>query len=148
MHDLYKLKETLVKELEEYGKSGDLSKSALEDIDKLAHAAKNVAKVIEACEEEEYSNAMGGSYRDRSYRGGGYRDGRSYEGMNNRQYSRDGYYYDDGGMSNRRGRAANGRFVSRDSSEMARQLREMMTQADDDYTKSELQRLADKMEQM
>ncbi len=145
MHDLYKLKETLVKELEEMGKSGDLSKSALEDIDKLAHAAKNVAKVIEACEEEEYSNAMG---RGRSYRGGSYRDGRSYEGMSNRQYSRDGYYYDDGGMSTRRGRAANGRFVSRDSSNMARQLREMMNEAEDDYTRSELQKLADKMEQM
>lgn len=149
MHDLYKLKETLVKELEEMGKSGDLSKSALDDIDKLAHAAKNVAKVIEACEEEEYSNAMG---RGRPYRGGSYRDGRSYEGMSNRMYSRDGYYYDDGGieggMSNRRGRAANGRFVSRDSSSIARQIREMMNQADDDYTRSELQKFAEKMDNM
>ena len=140
MHDLYKLKETLVKELEEMGKSGDLSKSALEDIDKLAHAAKNIAKVIEACEQDEYSRASGESYRG----------GRSYDrGMSNRMYSRDGYYYDDGvGMSTRRGRAANGRFVSRDAGGMARQLREMMEQAEDDYTRSELQRLADKMEQM
>ena len=139
MHDLYKLKETLVKELEDYGKRGDLSKNALEDIDKLAHAAKNIAKVIEACEQDEYSRANGGSYRsNRSYDGG----------MSNRMYSRDGYYYDDGGMSTRRGRAANGRFVSRDAGSMARQLREMMEQAEDDYTKSELQRLADKMEQM
>jgi len=146
MHDLYKLKETLVKELEDYGKSGDLSKSALDDIDKLAHAAKNVTKVIEACEEEEYSRAGGMSRRGGySY----YRDGRSYDdgGMSGR-YSRDGYYYDDGGMSTRRGRAANGRFVSRDGSQMARQLREMMAQADDDYTRSELQKLADKMDQM
>jgi len=139
MHDLYKLKETLVKELEDYGKRGDLSKNALEDIDKLAHAAKNIAKVIEACEQDEYSRANGGSYRsNRSYDGG----------MSDRMYSRDGYYYDDGGMSTRRGRAANGRFVSRDAGSMARQLREMMEQAEDDYTKSELQRLADKMEQM
>ena len=139
MHDLYKLKETLVKELEDYGKRGDLSKNALEDIDKLAHSAKNIAKVIEACEQDEYSRANGGSYRsNRSYDGG----------MSNRMYSRDGYYYDDGGMSTRRGRAANGRFVSRDAGSMARQLREMMEQAEDDYTKSELQRLADKMEQM
>ena len=139
MHDLYKLKEMLVKELEDYGKRGDLSKNALEDIDKLAHAAKNIAKVIEACEQDEYSRANGGSYRsNRSYDGG----------MSDRMYSRDGYYYDDGGMSTRRGRAANGRFVSRDAGSMARQLREMMEQAEDDYTKSELQRLADKMEQM
>lgn len=141
MHDLYKLKETLVKELEDYGKRGDLSKSALEDIDKLAHAAKNVGKVIELCEDE-YSRADGNSYRD-SYRGG-----RSYDGGMSNRYSRDGYYYDDGGMSTRRGRAANGRFVSRDAGNMARQLREMMNQAEDEYTRSELQKLADKMDNM
>ena len=61
-------------------------------------------------------------------------------------YSR-GYYYDDG-YSNRRGRAMNGRFVSRDGSEMARKLREMMDDAPDSGTRSEIQRLADKMENM
>ena len=140
MHDLYRLKEMLVKELEDYGKRGDLSKSALDDIDKLAHAAKNIARVIEACEQDGYSRANGESYRG----------GRSYDGgMSNRMYSRDGYYYDDGGgMSTRRGRAANGRFVSRDGSQLARQLREMIAQTDDDATRSELQRLADKMDSM
>lgn len=69
--------------------------------------------------------------------------GRSYED----RYSRDGYYYDDGN-SYRRGRAANGRFVSRDGSEMARKLREMMADAPDDSSRQEIQRLAERMEQM
>ena len=50
--------------------------------------------------------------------------------------------------SNRRGRAANGRFVSRDGSEMARKLREMMADAPDDSSRQEIQRLAERMEQM
>lgn len=73
---------------------------------------------------------------------------RLIDGMQSRRYSNDGYYYDDGGMSNRRGRAANGRFVSRDGSEMARKLREMMEDAPDANTKNEIQRLADRIEQM
>lgn len=134
MHKLYQLKEMLCEELEQYGDRDRLSAPTLETVDKLAHAAKNVAKIIESCEEEQYSM--------RNY-------GRSYEGgMSNRRYSSDGYYYDDGGMSNRRGRAANGRFVSRDGSDMARKLREMMNEAPDDSARQELQRLADKMEQM
>ncbi len=132
MHKLYQLKEMLCEELEQYGDRDKLTSSSLETVDKLAHAAKNVAKIIESCEEEKYSNGMGRGY------------GRSYED----RYSRDGYYYDDGGMSNRRGRAANGRFVSRDGSDMARKLREMMNEAPDDSARQELQRLADKMEQM
>ena len=64
---LYSLKESLVKELEAYGKSGDLSKSSIEMIDKLAHATKNIAKVIECCESDEGYSRMGGhSYRDAS----------------------------------------------------------------------------------
>lgn len=138
MHNLYSLKEQIIKELEEYGKRDTLTQSALMDVDTLAHAAKNLCKVIEACEEEEYSGRM-------SRYGGG----RSYDGESNRSYySRDGYYYDDGDMSNRRGRARNGRFVSRDASDMARQLREMMEKAPDSATKSDIQRLAEKMENM
>ena len=53
-----------------------------------------------------------------------------------------------GGNSYRRGRAANGRFVSRDGSEMARKLREMMADAPDDSSRQEIQRLAERMEQM
>ena len=114
MHDLYRLKENLCKELEAFGKSDSVTSSSLDTIDKLAHTVKNLDKIIQSHEEEEYSMRGYGSYEggsNRSMRGG---------------YSMDGYYYDDGGMSGRRGRAANGRFVSRDGSEMARKLREMM----------------------
>ena len=138
MHELYNLKEMLCEELSNYGKSRELSPSSLEMIDILAHACKNVCKIIESKEEESYSRD-GGSYR--SY------DGGSYYG-NSSRYSRDGYYYDGGGMSGRRGRAANGRFISRDGSEMAHKLREMMEEASDESVKRELQKLADKMESM
>ena len=127
MHDLYNLKEMLCRELKQYGRSGELSPSSLEMIDTLAHACKNVAKIIESSEREDYSR-----------RGGSYRDG---------DYSRDGYYYDDGN-SYRRGRDRMGRFVSRDGSEMARRLREMMGETTDDTLKYEMKRLADKMESM
>lgn len=136
MHKLYQLKEMLCDELEQFGDRDKLTSSSLETIDKLAHAAKNVAKVIECAEEEQYS--MDGGMSRRSYDGGMSR---------RRGYSNDGYYYDDGN-SYRRGRAANGRFVSRDGSEMARKLREMMAEAPDENSRQEIQRLADRMEQM
>lgn len=132
MHDLINLKEMLCDELAEYGKRDTLTQNSLEMIDKLAHACKNICKIVESAEEEEY----GMSNRGRSYDDGG----RSY-------YSRDGYYYD-GGMSGRRGRNRMGRFTSRDGSEMAHKLREMMEDAPDESVKREIQRLADKMEKM
>ena len=135
MHKLYDLKEMLCEELEQYGSRDKLTSNSLETIDKLAHAAKNVGKIIEMCEEEKYS--MDGGMSNRSYRDGGM----------SRRYSNDGYYYDDG-MSHRRGRAANGRFVSRDASEMSRKLREMMQDAPDENTRMEIQRLADRMDSM
>ena len=121
MHDLYNLKEMLCRELSDYGKEGGLSLSSLDTIDKLAHAAKNVAKLIESNDHDEYSR------RD--------------------NYSTGGYYYDDG-RSYRRGRDRMGRFVSRDGSEMAHKLREMMENAPDESTRREIERLADKMESM
>lgn len=136
MHKLYQLKEMLCDELEQFGDRDKLTSSSLETIDKLAHAAKNVAKVIECAEEEQYS--MDGGMGRRSYDG---------DMSRRRGYSNDGYYYDDGN-SYRRGRAANGRFVSRDGSEMARKLREMMAEAPDENSRQEIQRLADRMEQM
>lgn len=80
MHDLYALKETLVNELKEYGRSGEMSRSSLETIDTLAHAAKNVIKVIECYDDKDghayHDPSMDyvrpdGSYRDMSYRGRG-----------------------------------------------------------------------------
>jgi len=49
MHKLYELKETLCKELEEYAKRGsNLDLQSLNTIDTLAHAIKNLDKIIGA----------------------------------------------------------------------------------------------------
>lgn len=124
-HELYELKEKLCEELKEYGRKGDLTAGALEVVDKLAHAAKNVEKLIEADEEGYSGRYVPGSYY--------YDDGRSYRG----------------GNSYARGRNAKrdsmGRY-SRDG--MADKLRELMEDAPDEHTRHEIQRLADKMESM
>lgn len=135
-HDaLYDLKEMLCKQLEDYGKKGELSAAVLERVDMLAHAVKNLDKIIESMEESEYSERM---------------DGRSYGG---RSY-RDGSYYD-GGRSMARGRGSNarrdsmGRYASdgySSTGDMADQLRSMMDEAPDDRTRQELQRLASKLD--
>lgn len=102
MDELYKLKEMLCKELEQYGTKGELTGGSLEVVDKLAHAVKNLDKIIEAYEDEEGSYAMGGQ-------------GYSREGG----YSRDGRYMRDGGSyrgySRNDGSYARGQNVRRDS---------------------------------
>ena len=103
MHKLHELKETLCKELDEYARRGDITADSLNNIDKLAHAAKNIDKLIESSEREEggYSGMYPywHSYEDgSSNRGYSYARGR----MNARRdsmgrYSREGgYAYDDG----------------------------------------------------
>ncbi len=54
MRELHELKERLIDELKEYGRK-DLSAGSLEMIDKLAHATKNLCKIIESSEEGKYS---------------------------------------------------------------------------------------------
>lgn len=154
MHNLYKLKENIVKELEELG-GQNLTKSNLEDIDKLAHAGKNVAKIIECCEEEEYSKAMGGysrrgSYADRSYADGSYAD-MSYADDGRGDFVRpDGSYrYATPEASYARGRRGN---VKRDamgrysrSGDISEDLEKLMNKTDDERVKDEIRRLMDRM---
>lgn len=76
MHEIYELKDLLCKQLEDYGRKGEISAAVLERVDMLAHAVKNLDKIIESYESsgEEYSSNDGSSYR----RGGrSYRDSRS-----------------------------------------------------------------------
>lgn len=122
MHELYELKEMLMKELEEYGSKGELTAGSLEIVDKLTHTIKNLCKIIEESEESEgYSSRyypMYGSYND----GGSYRrGGRSYAQRRDSmgRYSRDG---------------------------LADKLRGLMDEAPDDRTRMEIQRLVEKME--
>lgn len=116
MHDLYKLKDDLVRELETLGKQG-ISKSNIEMIDKLAHAAKNVSKVIECSEDDSYSNrgySRRMSYGDASY-----------------AYPEENYVRPDGSYSRRRGRDSMGRYSSEGSV--------------DEHTKEELRKLIERM---
>ena len=59
MKELHELKERLIDELKDYGRK-DLSSTNLQYIDTLAHAAKNVCKIIES-DNGDYSGRM---YRD------------------------------------------------------------------------------------
>lgn len=86
MHELYELKDMLCKELEEYGRKGDLDVGSLEIIDRLAHAVKNIGKII-AMDEDGYSNDGDMSYRY-DMRGGSYARGR---GRNARRDARGRY---------------------------------------------------------
>lgn len=82
MHKLYDLKETLCKELEEYAKRGNnLDLQSLSTIDVLAHAVKNLDKIIKG--EEGYSN----TYYPAHDRGNSYEGGWSSRGGNMRGYS-------------------------------------------------------------
>lgn len=144
MHTLYELKDMLCEELEEFGKKGELTAGSLETVDKLAHAIKNLDKIIEAKEEEEYSNAMngGGSYEG-SYarRGGSYARG---------SYARGGRSYARGRGSNAK-RDSMGRYASDGYSrneEMIAELHELMNDAQDERTKQEFQRFIQKIEMM
>ncbi len=100
MHDIKKLKEMLMEELAEYGKGKELTMGSLDMVDKLAHATKNLCKIVESGEGEEYSRADGmggeGSYRGMyrgSYRGSYADEGGSYRRRRDSmgRYSRDGY---------------------------------------------------------
>ena len=141
MHELYELREMLCKELEEYGGKGELSAGTLDIVDKLAHALKNLDRIIETKEENgEYSNADGTSYRGR--------------------YSR---RYDDGMYPMYRGSFARGRGAKRDSmgryssrgysraegdmAEIVDELKGMMDSLPEEKMR-EVQRFVDKVERM
>lgn len=134
MHELYELKEKLSKELKSYGKKGEITASTLTMIDTLAHALKNLDKVIEKCEEEE-EYSMRPSFESGSMRG-------SYEGSSgySRGYSREGSY--------RRRRDSMGRY-SRDgysnNDEIISQLEDIMRNAPDDRTRKKIQEIMEKM---
>lgn len=127
MHDLYKLKDMLVEEIKEFGRKGELTAGSLETVDTLAHAVKNLDKVIECEEDEEYS----GDYRDSSY----YGDGMS---SNGRSYAR--------GRGRNARRDSMGRYSSRYSrdGDMRSRLESLMMDADEE-TKRDLQRIVDRM---
>lgn len=76
MHKLYDIKDMLMEQLEKDADEGHLTPETLKEIDTLAHALKNLNKVIECCEDEEYS----GRYYSREDRGMSGRRGRDRMG--------------------------------------------------------------------
>ena len=132
MHELYELKDKLMKELEEYGGGGDLSAGSLEIVDKLTHTIKNLCKIIESMDDEGSSfypidGAYEGAYEGGSNRRGSYR-GESYRRRDSMgRYARNGY--------------------SRNN-DMVDKLRGMMQDAPDERSRQELQKLIGKMENM
>jgi hypothetical protein len=85
MKELYELKERLIDELKDYGKR-DLSGSSLDMIDKLAHATKNLCKIIDDSDE-----GQSGYYDDtRAYRRYSRNHPYSYRRDSMGRYSRDG----------------------------------------------------------
>ena len=121
MHKLYELKEMLCSELEKYG-SKELSAGSLEVIDKMAHAIKNIDKILESYEDGEYSNARDG----RSYARGGNQGNRNTMGGS---YNRGGSYAQ---KRDSRGRYSREQGYSMAGDEMAMELRELMADAPND----------------
>jgi hypothetical protein len=132
MHKIYELKDKLCEELEEYGDK-KLDAGSLEVIDKLAHTIKNLDKIIEKYEDEDYSSA----YDDGMMGGDENRGGNRYSS----RYA----------MARGRGRNARrdsmGRYSS-DNRMMVDELRDLMNDAPDERTKMEFKRFIEKMEQM
>lgn len=97
MDGIYNLKDKALEELDAFGKMKDLSFTEWQKADVIAHAAKNLEKVIEACEYEDGGmsgrsyrrNAMGQFSRNGSY-GGSYEG--SYRGRSMRGSSMHGSY--------------------------------------------------------
>lgn len=133
MHKLYELKDMLCEELEEYGSKDKLDVGGLDIVDKLSHTIKNLDKIIEKYEEDEYS-MRGGSYEG----GRSMARNRSYARDNRGRYSRNSY---------ERGRRSMARGYSRDEN-MVMELRELMEDAPDEKTRMEFERFISKIEGM
>lgn len=104
MHELYELKEKLMRELEDYSKNGKFSKDDVEAIKYITSAIDHICNIIE--NEDEYSNTgmMGGgpySYADGGRGGNRGNRGRSYARGRGRNARRDsmGRYSSEGDYS-------------------------------------------------
>jgi hypothetical protein len=117
MHNTEKIREMLAKELDEYSTSGKLNVGAIDVIDKLAHAIKNLDKIIE---------------KD------GYSGARRYDAQNGYSMNYGGMYSRDNSQS---GYSMN---YSRDMQSIKQELREIMNGCDD-RTKRKLQDIVEMM---
>ena len=127
MREILELKEMLCKELEDYGKKGEMTAGSLDVVDKLAHTIKNLDRILESYDEEYSGRGSYGMYE----RGG--RINRSYaRGRNARRDSR-GRYSSEGYSRN---------------DDMISELNDLMNDAPDERTRQEMQKFITKMESM
>lgn len=139
MHKLIDLKEKLCKQIEDYADK-ELTPASLDIIDTLAHATKNLDKIIDKYAEREYGSYYGSMDYGPSY--GSYygiRDNRmmprtiSYaRGRVNRMDSMDGYSR--GGYSR--------------SNDIIMDLNDLMNDAPDERSKMEIQKCIQKIQGM
>lgn len=135
MKKLYEIKDKLLDQLEEFAGQEINNPTMLEVVDKYAHAIKNIDKIIEKCEEQEYGN----SYARNSYH---YPYGMYDNSMNNRSS-----YARNGGSRGGSGGNSYARGYSRDN-DLIYELNELMEDAPDDRTRMELQKFIQKMQNM
>lgn len=138
MKELYELRDKLCREMKGMGREQKLSATSLQTIDTLAHAIKNIDKVIE--NESQYSGT--GNYGMSRRGAGSYADG---------YYDPDGTYSTTEPYSNRgRARDSMGRYSSTGYSRsgIVDEMRELMMNAPDEHTRQQIQRLMTKMEGM
>jgi len=153
MEKLYKLKETLMEELENLKttKTGDLQAGELEALHKLTDTIKNIDKICMLESEGGYSADgmweadMRGTYgRGSSYAGGG----------NNGSGGGRGGYSGEGGYSGRRGQrrnsrgqySRNGYSMDGAKEEIMEHIDEMMESAPDDRTRDMIRHFKEQIE--
>ena len=129
MHKLYDLKDMLCEELEEYADKGKLDMGGLEIVDKLAHAIKNIDKIMESeySEGRSYRGSYRGNYGEGSYRG-------NYGEESYRSYAR--------GRGRNARRDSMGRYASAD---MRMEIERLMDEAPDEETRMKLERFMQSM---
>ena len=132
MHELYELKEKLCKELKKYS-GEEITNSSLNVIDSLAHAVKNIDKIIHDYEEEE-EGSYGYNMYEPGYRGNRGK-GNSYARGRGRNAKRDSM-----GRYSNEGYSRTGDIVG--------ELRELMMEAPDEHTRQEYQKVISKLEMM
>lgn len=141
IEELYEIKEKLCKELKEYAKKDKLDVTSVQAVDTLAHALKNMCKIVESYEMEEsgYSNAPMPRMPRISYNNGNSYGGNSY---GDNSYNNNGSSYARGRGSNAR-RDSMGRYSSRDGGysndgDFRMELQDLMNQAPNDFVRQKM----------
>lgn len=154
MHELYELKEKLLKELSEYSQNGKFSKEDAEVIKYLSSSIDHLCNIVMDMEEDEGYSETGGRYRNsyNSYEGTGGGRGGNQGGGRGGSYARGG----NRGRGRNARRDSMGRYSSemggysraeQDMDSMIEELREMMQELPQDKQR-EVQRFIQKIEQM